>query len=78
MHAPDETFHQPVRLGIMAALTARQPADEGHDFAHLKKLTNASDGNLGAHIDHLARAGYVEVSKAFVARRVRPPRRLSA
>ena len=71
MTSPDETIHQPVRLRIMAALTALPPADEGLDFAHLKKLTGASDGNLGAHIDHLARAGYVEVAKAFVARRPR-------
>ncbi len=71
MNAPDETIHQPIRLRIMAALTALQPGEEGLDFAHLKSLTGATDGNLGAHIDHLARAGYVEVAKAFVARRPR-------
>ncbi|HYA74217.1 MAG TPA: transcriptional regulator [Roseiarcus sp.] len=71
MKAPDETIHQPVRLRIMAALTALSARDEGLDFARLKSLTGATDGNLGAHIDHLARAGYVEVSKAFVARRPR-------
>lgn len=71
MSAPDETIHQPVRLRIMAALTALSPGDEGLDFAKLKSLTGATDGNLGAHIDHLARAGYVEVAKAFVARRPR-------
>jgi DNA-binding MarR family transcriptional regulator len=71
MSAPDETIHQPVRLRIMAALTALSASDEGLDFAHLKTLTGATDGNLGAHIDHLAKAGYVEVSKAFVARRPR-------
>ena len=71
MNAPDETIHQPVRLRIMAALTALSAADEGLDFGRLKALTGATDGNLGAHIDHLARAGYVEVNKAFVARRPR-------
>ena len=71
MNAPDETIHQPVRLRIMAALTSLGEADEGLDFAHLKSLTGATDGNLGAHIDHLARAGYVEVAKTFVARRPR-------
>ena len=35
------------------------------------RLAGATDGNLGAHIDHLARAGYVEVAKTFVARRPR-------
>jgi DNA-binding MarR family transcriptional regulator len=71
MDAADETIHQPIRLRIMAALTALAAADEGLDFARLKALTGATDGNLGAHIDHLARAGYVEVAKAFVARRPR-------
>jgi DNA-binding MarR family transcriptional regulator len=71
MNAPDEVIHQPVRLRIMAALAALDPADEGLDFGRLKTLTGATDGNLGAHIDHLARAGYVEVAKAFVARRPR-------
>ena len=71
MDAPDEIIHQPVRLRIMAALTALAPEDEGLDFTRLKSLTGATDGNLGAHIDHLARAGYVDVSKAFVARRPR-------
>ena len=71
MSAPDETIHQPVRLRIMAALTALGDLDEGLDFASLKSLTGATDGNLGAHIDQLAKAGYVEVSKAFVARRPR-------
>jgi DNA-binding MarR family transcriptional regulator len=71
MTAHDETIHQPVRLRIMAALTALRDCDEGLDFARLKSLTGATDGNLGAHIEHLAKAGYVEVSKAFVARRPR-------
>jgi len=71
MNAPDETIHQPVRLRIMAALTALRASDEGLDFARLKSLTGATDGNLGAHIDHLARAGYVEVAKAFVGKRPR-------
>ena len=71
MDAPDDIIHQPVRLRIMAALTALTPTDEGLDFARLKSLTGATDGNLGAHLDHLARAGYVEVSKAFAGRRPR-------
>lgn len=71
MSAADDIIHQPVRLRIMAALTALQPQAEGLDFAHLKKLTGATDGNLGAHIDHLAKAKYVAVEKAFVARRPR-------
>jgi DNA-binding MarR family transcriptional regulator len=71
MDGPDEIIHQPIRLRVMAALTACDPSDEGLDFTRLKGLTGATDGNLGAHLDHLARAGYVEVTKAFVARRPR-------
>jgi DNA-binding MarR family transcriptional regulator len=71
MSAPDDIIHQPVRLRVMAALTAHGCPEEGLDFTHLKKLTGATDGNLGAHLDHLAKAGYVEVTKAFVGRRPR-------
>ena len=41
-------------------------------------MTGATDGNLGAHLDHLARAAYVEVSKAFVGRRPRTTARATA
>ncbi|HEY5207799.1 MAG TPA: transcriptional regulator [Roseiarcus sp.] len=78
MDGPDEVVHQPVRLRLMAALTACNPSDEGLDFTHLKKLTGTTDGNLGAHLDHLARAGYIEVSKAFVGRRPRTTVKASA
>ena len=78
MDAPDEIIHQPIRLKIMAALTALSPEDEGLDFARLKSLTGATDGNLGAHLDHLARADYVEVAKTFVARRPRTTVKASA
>ncbi len=71
MEAPDEIIHQPVRLRVMAALTALADEEEGIEFSRLKGLTGATDGNLGAHLDHLARAGYVEAAKAFVARRPR-------
>jgi DNA-binding MarR family transcriptional regulator len=78
MEGPDEVVHQTIRLRVMAALTACDPADEGLDFTQLKRLTGATDGNLGAHLDHLARAGYVEVTKAFVRRRPRTTIKASA
>lgn len=77
MQAPDDIIHQPVRLRIMAALSASPPQAPGLDFSQLKKITGATDGNLGAHIDHLTRAGYVEVTKAFVGRRPRTTVRAS-
>ena len=55
----------------MAALTALDLDEEGLDFARLKSPTGATDGNLGAHLDQLSRAGYVEATKAFVGRRPR-------
>jgi DNA-binding MarR family transcriptional regulator len=64
----DDIIHQPLRLKIMAALNAL-PASAGLDFSRLKKLTGATDGNLGAHIETLAKAGYVVVDKAFVGKK---------
>lgn len=64
----NEIIHQPLRLKIMAALNALPPG-QGLDFPRLKKMTGATDGNLGAHIETLARAGYVTVTKAFVGKR---------
>ena len=69
MDAPDDVIHQPIRLRVMAALTAPGCDAEGLDFTRLKALTGATDGNLGAHIETLARAGYVSVDKAFVGRK---------
>lgn len=64
----DDIIHQPLRLRIMAALTAL-PDAQGLEFSRLKKLTGATDGNLGAHIETLAKAGYVAVDKAFVGKK---------
>ena len=64
----DEIIHQPLRLRIMAALNAL-PAGQGLEFSRLKKLTGTTDGNLGAHIETLAKSGYVGVEKAFVGKK---------
>jgi DNA-binding MarR family transcriptional regulator len=66
----DDIIHQPLRLRIMAALNAL-PAGGGLEFSKLKKLTGATDGNLGAHIETLAKAGYVAIDKAFVGKKPR-------
>ncbi len=68
---PNEVIHQTLRLRIMAALTALSADAEGLDFSRLKKLTGATDGNLGAHILALEKAGYVTVEKSFVDRKPR-------
>src|ERR1700683_3080122 len=64
----DGIIHQPLRLKIMAALNAL-PAGVGLEFSRLKQLTGATDGNLGAHIETLSKAGYVVVEKAFVGKK---------
>src|ERR1700720_3928556 len=64
----DDIIHQPLRLKIMAALNA-PPAASGLEFSRLKELIGATDGNLGAHIETLARAGYVAIEKAFVGKK---------
>lgn len=64
----DDIIHQPLRLRIMAALNALPPS-VGLEFAKLKKLTGATDGNLGAHIETLSKAGYVAIEKAFVGKK---------
>ena len=64
----DEIIHQPLRLRIMAALNVL-PSGVGLVFTKLKKLTGTTDGNLGAHIETLAKAGYVAVTKAFVGKK---------
>ncbi len=76
MAKPDETIHQSVRLRIMAALCALEPSEQGLDFTQLKTMTGATDGNLGSHLDTLAKAGYVTVEKSFVDRK--PKTRVTA
>jgi DNA-binding MarR family transcriptional regulator len=71
----DEIIHQSTRLRIMVALNVLERR-ETLDFTRLKAIVEATDGNLGAHLDTLARAGYVDVEKLFVGRR--PQTRIKA
>ena len=73
----DSVIHQPLRLKIMAALNA-MPTGEGLDFSRLKRLTGATDGNLGAHIETLAKSGHVGVEKAFAGKKPRTTVRATA
>jgi DNA-binding MarR family transcriptional regulator len=67
---PDEIIHQSTRLRIMAVLNAAERG-ERFEFTRLKALLKASDGNLGAHIGTLEKAGYLTVEKDFVAKKPR-------
>ena len=66
----DEIIHQPLRLRIMAVLNSL-PAREPIDFTQLRASVQATDGNLGAHLATLERAGYVQLQKDFVGKRPR-------
>lgn len=71
----DEVIHQSTRLRIMTALQVLK-RDEWIEFVRLKALIAASDGNLGAHLETLSRAGYVDIDKQIVGKkpqtRIRP------
>lgn len=64
----NEIIHQSMRLKIMAALNVLAP-DAHLEFTRLKELIGATDGNLGAHLDTLEKAGYVVIEKLFVGKR---------
>ena len=64
MSAPDPVIHQEKRLRIMAALCKLQRGGE-IDFTNLRDLVKATDGNLGAHLEALERAGHITISKSF-------------
>ncbi|MBZ9921111.1 transcriptional regulator, partial [Mesorhizobium sp. BR1-1-7] len=66
----DDIIHQGTRLRIMAALNTLERR-EALEFTQLKAMIETTDGNLGAHLDTLAKAGYVDVEKLFVGRRPR-------
>ena len=75
MDAPELTHGRARRHHPSAAAAAnhggaeRAAGSAGLEFSRLKKLTGATDGNLGAHIETLSKAGYVAVEKAFVGKK---------
>ena len=75
MTGPNEIVHQSVRLKIMAALNVL-PQDASIEFTRLKALIHATDGNLGAHLETLDRAGYVAIEKLFLGNK--PQTRIKA
>lgn len=67
---PDEIVHQSTRLQLLAALAA-EPDAGPLDFPRLKTITKATDGNLGAHLTTLEKAGYIAVRKEPAGKRTR-------
>ena len=70
MPGPDEIIHQTTRLKLMSVLNALAEG-EALEFKRLKDIAQATDGNLGAHLGTLEKAGYVEIEKDFVGKRPR-------
>lgn len=60
----DKLIHERVRLGIVSALAA----NDRLSFNDLKRVLNASDGNISAHTRKLEDAGYILCEKSFNGR----------
>lgn len=60
----DKVIHERVRLGIVSALAANDKLS----FNDLKRILNASDGNVSAHARKLEDAGYIACEKSFSGR----------
>ncbi len=69
MSGANEIIHQAMRLKIMAALNALASRRGAVEFTRLKDLVGATDGNLGAHLETLEKAGYVAIEKRFEGRK---------
>ena len=65
---PDEIIHQSMRLKIMAALNVLERS-AWLEFTKLRGMLETTDGNLGAHLETLSKAGYVAIEKRFESKR---------
>jgi DNA-binding MarR family transcriptional regulator len=64
----DEIIHQSMRLKIMSSLNVLQRND-WLEFTRLKAILQTTDGNLGAHLETLSKAGYIAIDKRFDGKR---------
>ena len=69
----DRLVHERARLGILSALSV----NESLTFTELKKLLDATDGNLSVHARKLEEAGYITCVKGFDGRIPRTDYRLT-
>lgn len=65
IEAIDEVIHGRLRLGIMAYLSAVNPAS----FPELLDKTGASNGNLSTHLSKLEAVGYVTQEKGYAGKK---------
>jgi len=61
----DDVIHGRLRLGVMAYLSAVNPAS----FPELLDKTGATNGNLSTHLTKLETAGYVRQEKGYKGKR---------
>ena len=61
----NDVIHGRLRLGVMAYLSAVNPAS----FPELLKKTGASNGNLSTHLTKLETAGYIKQEKGYNGKR---------
>jgi DNA-binding transcriptional ArsR family regulator len=59
-------IHEPARLAIMSALDACTLAE----FLFLQELTGLTKGNLSSHLSKLEKAGYLQIDKNFVRKKI--------
>jgi len=62
----DRVLHEKARLGILTALVTHPGR---LSFSDLSRLCDLTDGNLSRHLDVLADAGLVKITKGFEGRR---------
>lgn len=64
IHNIPDLFSNRLRLAAMVSLASGEKS-----FQELKKITNASDGNLGAQLLKLESEKYIESTKSFFNRK---------
>ena len=70
----DPVIHERMRLGIISALAVR----DALTFSELKRLLEATDGNLSVHARKLEEAQYIVCTKSFNGRVPRTEYRVTA
>ncbi len=65
LDAVDDVIHGRLRLGVIAYLSAVNPAS----FPELIDKTGATNGNLSTHLTKLETAGYVRQEKGYNGKR---------
>ncbi len=66
-HRLDPLIHAPVRLSIIAALTAVDEAE----FGHLRDAIEVTDSALSKQATQLETAGYLKIRKGYIGKRPR-------